>query len=76
MIHQPLLGGARGQASDIEVTANHLLKTKRKINRMLALSTGKPEEEVSRDCDRDYYMDANEAVSYGIVDAIRSKSKF
>ncbi len=76
MIHQPLLGGARGQASDIEVTANHLLKTKRKINRMLALSTGKPEEEVSRDCDRDYYMDANEAVNYGIVDAIRCKSKF
>ncbi len=74
MIHQPLLGGARGQASDIEVTANHLLKTKRKLNRLLAQSTGKPEEEVARDCERDYYMDAEEAISYGIVDNLWSKS--
>ena len=69
MIHQPL-GGAHGQASDIELVANHILKTKKKINKILADNTGKPIEEISKDCDRDYYMDAEEAIKYGIADKI------
>lgn len=69
MIHQPL-GGAQGQASDIELVANHIISTKKKINSMLAENTGKSIEEIARDCDRDYYMSAEEAVSYGIADGI------
>lgn len=69
MIHQPL-GGAQGQASDIELVANHILKTKKKINKILADNTGKPVDEISKDCDRDYYMDAAEAIKYGIADGI------
>ena len=69
MIHQPL-GGVSGQASDIELTAKHILKIKAKINAILAANTGKSIEAISRDCDRDYYMDAQEAVAYGIADAV------
>lgn len=69
MIHQPL-GGAQGQASDIELVANHIISTKKKINSMLAENTGKSIEEIARDCDRDYYMSAEEAVLYGIADGI------
>lgn len=69
MIHQPL-GGAQGQASDIELVANHILKTKKKINQILSDNTGKPIEDIAKDCDRDYYMDAEEAINYGIVDKI------
>lgn len=69
MIHQPL-GGVSGQASDIEVTARHILKVREKINAILAANTGKTVETVSRDSDRDYYMDAQEAVAYGIADAV------
>ena len=69
MIHQPL-GGVQGQASDIELVANHIIKTKKKLNRILADNTGKSIDEIARDCDRDYYMDAEEAISYGIADKI------
>ncbi len=73
MIHQPL-GGIQGQASDILITADHIRKTKDKINKILAENTGKPIEEVARDCDRDYYMDAEEAVRYGICDLLLDKN--
>lgn len=69
MIHQPL-GGAQGQASDIELIASHIIKTKKKINSILAHNTGKPLEEIAKDCDRDYYMDSEEAIKYGIADEI------
>lgn len=69
MIHQPL-GGAQGQASDIELVANHIIKTKKKLNKILSDNTGKPIDEIARDCDRDYYMDAEEAINYGIADKI------
>ncbi|WP_284143252.1 ATP-dependent Clp endopeptidase proteolytic subunit ClpP [Metabacillus flavus] len=72
MIHQPL-GGARGQASDIEITAKRLLHTKQILNEKIAEQTGQPIEKVARDSDRDYYMTAEEALAYGIVDEIISK---
>ena len=69
MIHQ-VLGGASGQASDIERTAAHIVKVKKKINTILSKMTGQPIEKIELDCDRDYYMDAHEAVSYGLADRI------
>ena len=72
MIHQPL-GGTQGQASDILITAEHIKKTKDKINGILAENTGKSIKVIARDCDRDYYMDAEEAVKYGICDSIYHK---
>jgi ATP-dependent Clp protease, protease subunit len=69
MIHQPL-GGAQGQATDIQITAKQILKLKEKLNRMMAERTGKTFEEVERDADRDYYMSADEAKKYGIVDKV------
>lgn len=72
MIHQPL-GGARGQASDIEITARQILKIKEKLNRMLAENTGKPIEIVQQDTDRDNYMSAQEAKEYGLIDAVITK---
>lgn len=72
MIHQPL-GGTQGQASDILITAEHIKKTKDKINKILAENTGKSIKVIARDCDRDYYMDADEAIKYGIVDNIFQK---
>lgn len=69
MIHQPL-GGTQGQASDILITAEHIKKTKDKINQILSENTGKPIEVITNDSDRDYYMDADEAVLYGICDGI------
>lgn len=69
MIHQPL-GGAQGQASDIEITANHIIKTKKKMIEMLSKNTGQSIEKVSQDVDRDYYMTADEAVAYGLVDKV------
>ncbi|KZZ84483.1 MULTISPECIES: ATP-dependent Clp endopeptidase proteolytic subunit ClpP [Bacillaceae] len=72
MIHQPL-GGARGQASDIEITAKRLLHTKQILNEKIAKQTGQPIEKVARDSDRDYYMTAKEALAYGIVDEIIAK---
>lgn len=72
MIHQPL-GGAQGQASDIELIANHIVKTKNKINKILSDNTNKPIDIIAKDCDRDYYMDAHEAIEYGICDLIYNK---
>lgn len=69
MIHQPL-GGAYGQASDIEITAAQILKTKKKLYDILSKHTGQSFEKVSADCDRDYYMDSDESVGYGLVDRV------
>lgn len=72
MIHQPL-GGIQGQASDILITAEHIKRTKDKMTRILAQNTGKPSNVIAADCDRDYYMDAEEAISYGICDRMLDK---
>ncbi len=69
MIHQPL-GGAQGQASDIVIHAENILKTKKKMNQILAQRTGQPLEKVEQDTDRDHFLDAEEALAYGIVDEI------
>ena len=72
MIHQPL-GGASGQASDIERTAKHIVKMKDRLNKLMSEHTGQPLETVERDTDRDHYMSAAEALEYGIVDKIINK---
>ena len=69
MIHQPS-GGARGQATDIQITAENILKTKKRLNEILAANTGKPIETVAQDTERDHYMDAKEALEYGLIDSI------
>ena len=69
MIHQPL-GGAQGQASDIQIQAEHILRIKEKMTRILAENTGKSFEEVARDTDRDNYLSADEAKEYGIIDNV------
>ena len=69
MIHQPL-GGAQGQASDIAIQANEILKTKKRINDILAQNTSQPLSKIEVDTDRDFYMNAEEAEKYGIVDKI------
>jgi ATP-dependent Clp protease protease subunit len=74
MIHQPL-GGAQGQASDIEITAKHILKTKDILQKYMAELTGQPVKKIEKDMDRDFFMDAQEAVNYGIVDKIIGQSK-
>ncbi len=73
MIHQPL-GGARGQASDIQIHAEHILKTKKKMNEILAENTGKPVEQVAKDTDRDNFLSATEAMEYGLIDKIVTRS--
>ena len=72
MIHQPL-GGARGQASDIQIQAEQILRVKATLNRILAENTGKPLEVIERDTDRDNYMTAEEAMAYGLVDKVLTK---
>lgn len=72
MIHQPS-GGAKGMASDIQIVAEEILKTKAKLNTILAENTGKTVEEIARDTDRDNYMSAAEAVEYGIIDKVVEK---
>ncbi len=69
MIHQ-VLGGAQGQATDIEIHARDILKTKATMNRILAEKTGQPLEKVERDTERDYFLDADEAKAYGLVDNV------
>ena len=69
MIHQPS-GGAQGQATEIKIVAENILKTKRKLNEILAANTGKPLEVIERDPERDYYMSAEEAREYGLIDQI------
>lgn len=72
MIHQPS-GGAKGQATDINIHAQHILKTKEKLNRILSEKTGQPYEVIAADTERDNFMDAEQALKYGIVDKIISK---
>lgn len=69
MIHQPL-GGAQGQASDIKIQAEHILKLKKKLNTVLAQNTGKPLDVIEKDTDRDNYLSAEEALRYGLIDKI------
>ena len=69
MIHQPL-GGAEGQASDIEISAKHILKTRASLNKMLAKNTGQSLSKIEKDVDRDFFMDADEAKKYGIIDEV------
>ncbi len=69
MIHQPL-GGARGQATEIKIVADHILKTREKLNRILAENTGKSSDEIARDTERDNYLTAQEAMEYGLVDKV------
>lgn len=69
MIHQPL-GGAEGQASDIEISAKHILKTREGLNKMLSKNTGQPITKIEKDVDRNFFMDSEEAQKYGIIDKI------
>ncbi|HHV13529.1 MAG TPA: ATP-dependent Clp endopeptidase proteolytic subunit ClpP [Clostridiales bacterium] len=69
MIHQPS-GGARGQATDIKIVADNIIKTRKKLNEILAKNTGKPLEVIEVDTERDYYMSAEEAKDYGIIDSV------
>lgn len=69
MIHQPL-GGAYGQATDIDITARHIIKTRERLNKMLAKATSQKIAKIEQDVERDFFMDADEAVKYGIVDQI------
>ena len=69
MIHQPS-GGAKGQATEIQIAAENILKTKKKLNEILAANTGKSYEQVAADTERDNYMSAQEAVEYGLIDSI------
>ena len=71
MIHQPS-GGAKGQATEIQIAAENILKTKKKLNEILAANTGKSYEQVAADTERDNYMSAEEAVEYGLIDSIIS----
>ncbi len=70
MIHQPLMSGLQGQATDIKIRADWLQRTKEKLNRMLAENTGKPLEQIQLDTERDNFMSAEEALSYGLIDRI------
>lgn len=72
MIHQPL-GGAQGQATEIEIAAKHILRTKENLNRILAENTGKPIDVIARDTDRDNFMSAQEAMEYGLIDKVITK---
>ena len=72
MIHQPS-GGAQGQATEIEITAKHILKTKERLNKILSENTGKPIEQVAADTDRDNWLSAEEAVEYGLVDKVMKR---
>ena len=72
MIHQPL-GGAQGQASDVKIHAEHIIKTKEKLNRILAENTGQPYEKIVQDTERDNYMTAEQAKAYGLIDAVVEK---
>ncbi|HHY53620.1 MAG TPA: ATP-dependent Clp endopeptidase proteolytic subunit ClpP [Clostridiales bacterium] len=72
MIHQPL-GGTRGQASDIKIHAERIIRTRNTLNRLLSQHTGQPLEVIERDTDRDHFMDAREALEYGIIDKVLEK---
>ena len=72
MIHQPL-GGTRGQATDIKIHADHIIRTREKLNKLLALHTGRPVEEIERDTERDNFLSSDEAVAYGLIDKVITK---
>ena len=72
MIHQPL-GGAQGQATDIKIQADHIIRIKEKLNRILAEKTGQPLEKIAADMERDNYMTAEEAAAYGLIDKVVEK---
>ena len=72
MIHQPL-GGARGQATEIQIAAEHILKTRKKLNDILAANTGKDYDQIAADTERDNYMSAEEALEYGLIDGVITK---
>lgn len=72
MIHQ-VLGGAEGQASDVKIRAEHILKMKEQLNKILAAHTGQPFDKIERDTDRDYFMSGHDAVAYGLVDKVIEK---
>lgn len=74
MIHQPI-GGAEGQASDIEISAKHILKMRAALNKMLAKNTGQPLAKIEKDVDRDFFMDADEAKKYGVIDQVVTGKK-
>ncbi len=69
MIHQPL-GGAQGQATEIKIAAEHILRTRQKLNDILSKNTGKEKSIIEHDTERDFFMDAKEALNYGIIDKI------
>ena len=75
MIHQPL-GGAQGQASDIKIQADHILKIKQKLNKILSENTGKPIEQIEKDTDRDNYLSSEDALEYGLIDKIYYNRSF
>ncbi len=72
MIHQPL-GGAQGQATEIQIAAEHILKMKKRLNQLLAQNTGQSLEQIEQDTERDYFLDAKEAKTYGLIDEIITK---
>jgi len=72
MIHQPL-GGARGQATEIEIAAREIIKTREQLNKILAENTGQPLDRIENDTERDYYLSAAEAKDYGLVDQVIAK---
>lgn len=74
MIHQPL-GGAQGQATEIKIAAERILKLKNKLNKILAKNTGKPLEQIEQDTERDYFLSAKEAKNYGLIDKIVENKK-
>ena len=75
MIHQPLIGGGglQGQATEIKIHADHLVRTREKLNKFLSERTGKPLDVIERDTERDNYMTAEEALEYGLIDGIMTK---
>jgi ATP-dependent Clp protease protease subunit len=74
MIHQPL-GGAEGQATDIDIQAREILRTRASLNEILASHTGRPVEDIARDTERDNFMSAEEACSYGLIDQVLAKTQ-
>ena len=74
MIHQPS-GGAKGQATDIQIAADNILKTKKRLNTILAENTGQPYDVIAQDTERDNYMSAEEAKNYGLIDGVITNRK-
>ncbi len=75
MIHQPWVGGLQGQTTDIEIHAREMVKTRDKLYKILAHHTGKTMEEITKDCDRDYYLTAEEAIEYKLIDEMLERRK-